>query len=156
MSYEDIKIIVGNKEYELIDNITNKSDCDLCEISQTCESRNLSLCGNNCYLVRTNKDKVYIAGAIEGHDLDERKKAFRDAAMKLQKQGYETYNPFDNGLPDDAPRAEHIRADLKMMLQCDYIYLLRGYEYSRGACRERDVAIECGISLMYEEDDQNA
>ena len=79
------------------------------------------MCGNDCYLVRTNKDKVYIAGAIEGHDLNERKKAFSDAAMKLQKQGYETYNPFDNGLPDDAPRAEHIRADLKMMLQCDYI-----------------------------------
>lgn len=93
-------------------------------------------------------NKVYISGAIAGHDLDERKAAFKAAERKLAELGYDPVNPFDNGVPDDAHWREHMRADIAMLVQCDLIYMLRGWELSKGAKLEHDVATSCGIRVL--------
>lgn len=97
------------------------------------------------------KEKVYISGAIAGHDVAERKAAFKMAASYLSLKGYEPVNPFENGVPDEAHWREHMRADIALLLGCDYIYMLQGWELSKGAKLELDVASSCGIKVLIQE-----
>ena len=99
-------------------------------------------------LEKMSKKKVYISGAIAHHDLEERKAAFKAAQEALEDMGFEVVNPFENGLPDEAHWMEHMRADIGLLVGCDYIYMLRGWEWSKGAKLELDVATSCGIRVM--------
>lgn len=94
--------------------------------------------------------KVYISGAIAGGDIVERKAAFAAGAEAMRGVGLEAVNPFNNGLPAEASWREHMRADIAMLLGCDYIYMLDGWEKSKGAKLELDVASSCGIEVMFE------
>ena len=95
--------------------------------------------------------KVYISGAIAHHDLEARKAAFGHAERFLGLKGFAPVNPFKNGVPADAPWRAHMRADLALLLGCDCIYMLRGWELSKGAKLELDVASSCGIEVMFEQ-----
>lgn len=94
--------------------------------------------------------KIYISGAIAHHDINERKAAFGRAEKLLRRMGLEPVNPFNNGLPEDADWREHMRADIALLLECGYIYMLRGWELSKGAKLELDVASSCGIKVLFE------
>lgn len=96
------------------------------------------------------KEKVYISGPIAGYDIEERKLAFLKVQHMLESLGYAPVNPFDNGVPDDAHWREHMRADIAMLLQCESIYMMPGWEFSKGCKLELDVASSCGIRLMLE------
>lgn len=84
--------------------------------------------------------KVYISGPITGLPYEEVEKAFSEAETRLQEQGYEVVNPLNNGLPRESTWNEHMRADLKLLLDCDAIYLLKGYQNSKVAMIEYDLA----------------
>ena len=43
-------------------------------------------------------------------------------------------NPFRNGLPDEAHWRAHMRADIALLLACDYIYMLKDWELSKEMC----------------------
>lgn len=92
--------------------------------------------------------KVYISGAIAHHDLAERKAAFKAAERELAEMGFAPVNPFDNGVPQEAHYTHHMRADIGLLVGCDYIYMLRGWELSKGAKLEHDVATSCGIKVL--------
>ena len=94
--------------------------------------------------------KVYISGAIAHYDLGERKAAFADAEKVLKRMGFAPVNPFKNGLPEEAHWREHMRADIALLLGCDYIYMLKDWELSKGAKLELDVASSCGIKVLFE------
>lgn len=94
--------------------------------------------------------KVYISGRITDLPFDEAKQAFDKAEQSLKEQGYSVVNPIKNGLDNSASWAEHMREDLKMMLDCDTIYMLRGYELSRGAMIEKNLAESLGFRVLYE------
>ncbi len=96
------------------------------------------------------KKKVYISGAIAHYDLDDRMAAFDHAARYLSLKGYEPVNPFENGVSQDAHWTEHMRTDIALLLDCDCIYMLQGWELSKGAKLELDVASSCGIQVMFE------
>ena len=99
------------------------------------------------------KKKVYISGAIAHYDLKERMATFDHAARYLSIKGYEPVNPFENGVSQDAHWMEHMRRDIALLLECDCIYMLQGWELSKGAKLELDVATSCGLKPMFEEDD---
>lgn len=84
--------------------------------------------------------KVYISGPISGLLYEEVEKAFNEAETSLKEQGHEVVNPLNNGLPRESTWNEHMRADLKLLLDCDAIYLLKGYQNSKGAMIEYDLA----------------
>lgn len=94
--------------------------------------------------------KIYISGGISGHPLEERRAVFTRAEEELRGRGYDPVNPFNNGVSLDAPYGDHMRTDLRMLLSCDGIYLLRGWMSSRGACLEHDVAAACGMEVIDE------
>lgn len=91
--------------------------------------------------------RVYIAGAISGSPLFRIR--FGCAAFILTVQGFTPVNPasIDFG-PDETENAtweDYMRACLPMLATCDYIYLLPGWEDSRGARLEKQVADALGI-----------
>lgn len=97
------------------------------------------------------KQKVYISGPISGGNQQKRRDAFMEAETFLKTVGCQPVSPFANGLPADASYGDHMRADLKMMLDCDAIYMLRGWSSSRGAVIEKKVAAACGMTILYQE-----
>jgi hypothetical protein len=94
--------------------------------------------------------RVYISGAIAHYDLEERRQAFGRAAALLRGEGCEVFNPFENGLPQTADWREHMRVDIRALVDCDSIYMLKGWELSKGAKLELDVASSCGIPVEFE------
>ena len=96
------------------------------------------------------KKKIYISGPIRGYDTSERKDTFAKAQEVLELCGYEVSNPFDNGLDDEATTHEHMRADLKMLLDCDEILMLKGWNRSAGCSVELQCAVAAGLEVSFE------
>lgn len=91
-----------------------------------------------------SRGKVYISGPITGVDFGNRF-AFSCARSALELCGYEVVDPSEVQLDDEASWADYMRADLKLLLDCDYIYMLEGWEDSKGARLERELAENLGI-----------
>lgn len=104
--------------------------------------------------------KVYISGPIRGYENGNRA-AFAQAAEELRKMGHEPVNPHDVDkdhcgpcLGDDAGEGNPHRygcymiPDLRALLDCSGYTLLPGWQRSRGAKVERDVAKICGLKFV--------
>ena len=91
-----------------------------------------------------SRGKVYISGPITGIDFGNRF-AFSCARSALELCGYEVVDPSEVQLSDAATWADYMKADLKLLLDCDYIYMLEGWENSKGARLERELAENLGI-----------
>ena len=109
------------------------------------------------------KPRCYIAGPIAGvPDFRER---FAAAVPAVEALGYEVVNPCDIPPADHegecppgydpgedasghASSACFMGADLRALLDCDAIYMLPGWQESRGATVERSVAVDCGMTIL--------
>ena len=94
-----------------------------------------------------SRGKVYISGPITGVEFGNRF-AFMAASCGLELCGYEAVDPSDVKLDDEASWSDYMRADLKLLLDCDYIYLLEGWEDSKGARLEHELAERLGIEQL--------
>lgn len=94
--------------------------------------------------------KVYISGPISAalpSVVARNLQAFHAAEDALRALGFEPVNPAKNGLPPGASWEEHMRADLRMLIDCDAVALLPGYGGSRGASLEMNVAQQLGLQV---------
>jgi hypothetical protein len=92
--------------------------------------------------------RIYIAGPMTGKP-DYNFPAFRAAAERLQRAGWEAVNPAENfGGRTDLPRDSYLRADIELLLRCDAMAMLPGWRDSRGARLEYLLAIELGLELL--------
>ena len=117
--------------------------------------------------------RVYIAGPIAGY-ADANRRAFTAAAERLAAAGHDVVNPHDvtphdhgelscperGYFPGENDRAHtssccFMRTDLAAMLTCDAIYLLVGWEHSRGARDEFAAAMSAGLDPVHEVADPN-
>ncbi len=94
--------------------------------------------------------KIYLSGAISGVPLDEARRRFADAEAELRWQGYEVLNPFDNGLHWSDPWGDHMKADIKMLLGADIIFMLSGWEASKGAQLELTIARALDMVILHQ------
>ena len=94
--------------------------------------------------------KVYISGQISGLPIEEVKEKFSSVEAQLIAQGYEVVNPLKNGLPWNAPWELHIAMDILLLMGCDTIYLLTGWDNSRGATLEKNFAELTKKKIIYE------
>lgn len=91
---------------------------------------------------------TYIAGPMSG--LPEfNYPAFNVVAMMLRAAGVEVRNPAEHNHGTDKPYDFYLRHGLRMLLECDEIIMLRGWENSRGACLEHTVAQALGMRIRY-------
>lgn len=93
--------------------------------------------------------KIYISAPISGYDYEERKLLFSNTEAILVRYGYTVANPMCNGLPATASTQEHLRADFKMLLECDAIVFLKGWERSAGCQSEFHVANSTGMEMFF-------
>nr|DAQ61474.1 MAG TPA: protein of unknown function (DUF4406) [Caudoviricetes sp.] len=94
--------------------------------------------------------KIYISGKISGTDLIETRKRFAAVAKAMKRIGVEPVNPLENGLSEHDTWEAHIIKDIADLLHCNAIYMLQGWQESKGARIEHYIATEIGIPIMYE------
>lgn len=94
--------------------------------------------------------RVYISGAITGtSDYLER---FQKAENYLVSKGFTVVNParVNKEMPSDTTWKEYMVMSFCMLSLCDAIYMLNGWENSRGATIEHNYAVAYGIPVMEE------
>lgn len=94
--------------------------------------------------------KLYVSGPISiVGPPTYNKPAFNNAAIQLRVAGFSAVNPFDL---DDEPInslswEEYMRRDLRALLDCDGVATLDGWQDSRGAGIEVDLAVKLGMPV---------
>lgn len=94
--------------------------------------------------------KIYIAGKVTGLPYKEVKSKFAWAEGQVRRLGFTPVNPINNELPFDSPWSEHMAQDIKLLLECEAIYLQTDWENSRGARIEQYIAKETGMVIIYQ------
>ena len=94
--------------------------------------------------------KIYISGKISGTDLTETRKRFAAVAKVMKRMSVEPVNPLENGLTEHDSWEAHMLKDIADLLHCNAIYMLQGWQESKGACIEHYIATKVGMPIMYE------
>ena len=107
----------------------------------------------------TNKTKIriYIAGPMSGHS-NLNWDAFDEKEKQLTAAGFNVVNPArmdrEIGLdPKNVGEYDYEEAagrDIEALGACDAIYLMAGFQHSKGACWERALAKHWGLKRYYE------
>lgn len=95
--------------------------------------------------------KTYISGPISAPTPEKRAAnlaKFHEAEAALVALGHSVANPAKNGLPESAHWEEHMRADIKLLMDCDTVALLDGWADSRGARIEYQLAKDLGLRVV--------
>lgn len=98
--------------------------------------------------VRDKKPKVYLSGKISGLTEVEYKTKFNSAELFLTGLGYDVINPVSYDKIKDGSWEDYMKQDLKLILDCDYIYLLDNWEDSKGARMEYNLACDLKIPRL--------
>lgn len=96
--------------------------------------------------------KIYVAGPMRGIE-KLNFPAFNAAAADLRASGFDAVNPVDINPDPATPWRECMNNDIIELVKCDAIYMLVGWQNSKGASLEHHIAVELGLDLFYEEDD---
>ena len=100
------------------------------------------------------KQVIYIAGKITG--TTDYMQRFGAAERYLLLKGAEVMNPtaVNAHLPEGSPYRLYMDVGLSMLNYADAIYMLNGWEKSRGAREEFAYAVQRGITVIFEGDDE--
>ena len=110
---------------------------------------------------------VYISGPITPTeyfpDAQVNRERFSNKAKELFTQGYSVYSPceawlealdgYTLALSDDKYAElyqEILKMDERIIRSCDVIYLMKGWQHSKGATHERKCAIQLGLKVVEE------
>ena len=110
--------------------------------------------------MRHNEKEIYISGPLT--DTPDWRERFAAAYARLKEAGWGVvHNPVDisdgvdtawQALGKRPKYADYMRADLAMLIRCGAVYMLEGWESSRGAKLELGVAEALGMDIYYEGD----
>lgn len=92
--------------------------------------------------------RIYLSGPITNMGTIYVTKSFnywRDI-VQYKYPDAEILSPLENGLPINASRAEHMIADIQMIMKCDHIFFLPGFDLSKGCICELICASEFGLT----------
>lgn len=92
--------------------------------------------------------KIYLSGPMTGLP-DLNFPAFHEQAARLRKLGFGVVNPAEINPDASLSWEQCMRADIKALCDCDVIYLLPGWEGSKGAHLELHIAHRLGLDIKY-------
>jgi hypothetical protein len=99
-----------------------------------------------------NLGTMYISGPMAGLP-NFNCEAFDEAEYFLKAMGYKVYTPANVGRHDrNLTYEEKLRKVLRLMLKCENIYFLKGWEFSFGARLEMQIALALKMDITYEVD----
>ena len=91
--------------------------------------------------------KVYISGPMTGFE-EFNYPLFNSIESRLTKKGIKVCNPAKIKNQDLNKWKECMKKDLHKMLTCDYVFLLPGWECSKGASIEKKLADDLGFVII--------
>lgn len=94
--------------------------------------------------------KIYVCGPISGY-ADYNLPAFDLAAKQLEGLGHAVINPcaLDGESERNLKWEDYLKRDLKLLVDCDAIFLLDNWHFSRGAMLEFYVATNLGLKFYF-------
>lgn len=97
--------------------------------------------------------RIYVSLPISGLDYNAQKRHAMTVAQYLRDRGYFAITPFDiNPTPTISYNAAMGRC-VEILLECDVIYLCKGWESSKGCNAELQVALVYKKEIMVENQD---
>ena len=93
--------------------------------------------------------KIYISGPITG---DPNYKEKFDKAETSLNNNYDVVNP-TKVVPFDENKtwSDYMREDIKVLLECNAIYMMKGWQKSKGATLEFIIAKHLDMTIIYED-----
>lgn len=98
-------------------------------------------------LAAARANRVYVAGPMTGIE-DFNYPAFNAVADQLRALGYEVENPADHGIVEGATWVDYLAYNLTRLGLCGVVALLPGWEGSKGACLEVQIAEKLGMTVV--------
>lgn len=98
--------------------------------------------------------KFYLAGPMTGKP-DYNYQLFTDVCAELRKRELEILSPHEIKYPEldgkigSLPYFEYVKGGLKLLLECDAIMLMTGWELSKGCLNEFYVAKSCDMQVFF-------
>lgn len=92
--------------------------------------------------------RIYISGPMEG--IEKYEENFAEAEKKLLGIGARVTNPAKI-ITTGMEREKILKLDLEFLGECDGIYMLKGWQQSRGANREYGFALGRGMAILHED-----
>lgn len=96
--------------------------------------------------------RIYISGPMTGHFGFELEFAKREEHLRLQ--GHDAVNPakLSDIIRTNMKTEDWLAIDLALLNVCDAIYMMKGWQDSKGANRELGFAMGAGMKVIYEEE----
>ncbi len=102
------------------------------------------------FAYKSGRKSVYIAGPMTGLP-DLNFPAFHARAAELRALGYDVINPAEINPDSHMSWRDCMRTDIAALVFCDAIDMLPGWENSRGATLEFDIANRLGLTIYFSE-----
>lgn len=93
---------------------------------------------------------IYISGPMTGYP-ELNYPAFNTIENKLLSDGWLVENPATIGVIEGAEWDDYMAASLLQIGKCGAMYMLKGWQMSRGACLEQLIAHSLNFKIIYED-----
>lgn len=96
--------------------------------------------------------KIYISGKVTGTNDYVERFAEAQRTLEVKYPCCEVVNPVreNSKLPEDTSWIGYMANSVNLLSECDVIYMLKGWEQSRGAGIEHTIAIGAEMEVIYE------
>lgn len=100
-------------------------------------------------LAHTRTNRIYVAGPMTDIP-DLNFPAFNAMAAKLRERGWYVVNPAEHGIVEGATWEDYMHYDIQRIATCCAVYMLPGWEKSRGAKVEHAIARALNMEVIYD------
>ena len=96
---------------------------------------------------------IFISIPVSGEDIQKQREHADHVKAALSRAGHKPVNPFEIFCGDNPSYKDHLQYGIRALMDCQAVYLCKGWMFSRGCRIEACVAKEFGLQIMKE--DQN-